>query len=545
MVHPTSAGDGVLWVKFPRSDGYSRPPRWGKGKSWKEVKDDELSEPYRWRWYKAIGEALARAFEWNVTDPASCILSSFPQGYVFYFADREYSRKHKDVYLCGSKIFRSPLEFIEHAIWLYKDPNLTPEKCRCTKCTRTPQSEITKDLKSRGIFPEISLSQSTTQRRSNRIIRTRYPDSQPTFSSTGQETPTRSQTNPPGLPLEPERESHGRQKVTTPTRPSPEFQFRIGDLVNVLLEHTIESTNPNTSIRVWPATIVDVIPALYPQLREAVGYNSTGSDDCSDIVVQVLGFTDLQLTLPPDEILPYNPIFHDIPLSDSLSLEIVGNNSVNHVQELASLPSEFEVAAPLYHHAVRLASKIASEWSILERCQTKTLDNGETLIQANSIWLGGEELQVGDFVKVALPNDVLNELVNRAGPSPSPKLDGIFAHIYGFDIKIDTQARGEADLSVSVALFKLEPEENDGNGRMEDTGLPPPPVGFSFRLLHDSDSSEALNGDWITGRYYPNYLAQVTTEKRLDDDLLLEQLSKFWEVAGLKMGLVVKRLYIE
>ncbi|KAG7090429.1 hypothetical protein E1B28_009548 [Marasmius oreades] len=532
MVYSTSAGDGhgVLWVKFPRSDGYSRPPGWREGKNWKEVKDDELLEPYRWRWYKVIGEALARAFEWNVTDPTSCILSSFPQGYVFYFGDKQYKKSRKDFYLCGNKIFRSPVEFIEHAIWLYKNPNLTSEKCRCTKCTRTPQRAITKDLKSRGIFPEISLSQLTKQRRSNPIIRTRYPDSQPTFSSTGQETPTRSQTNPP----------------------SPEFQFRIGDLVDVLLEHTIESTNPNTSIRVWPATIVDVIPTLYPQLREAVGYISTGSDECSDIVVQVLGFTDLQLTLPPDEILSYNPIFHEFPFcaTQALSLGIVGKDSVDHVREFVSLPSEFESAVPLYHHAVRLASKIASEWSILERCQTtgKTLDNGETLIQANSVWLGGEELQVGDFVKVALPkdSDVLNELVN---PGPSPKLDGIFAHIYGFDIKIDTQARGvSADLSVSVALFKLEPEENDGKNRCtEDTGLPPPPVGFSFHLLHDS---EVLNGDWITGRYYPDYLVQVITEKRLglsedDDEMLLEQLSKFWEVAGLKMGLVVKRLYMD
>jgi hypothetical protein len=81
----------------------------------------------------------------------------FPAGYTLWShltGDiRDPANPRVDAYLYGSpnKIFRSPMEFVEHAIWLMKDGPSTGLHCLCKYCTPGQnQLAINRRLNRRG-----------------------------------------------------------------------------------------------------------------------------------------------------------------------------------------------------------------------------------------------------------------------------------------------------------------------------------------------------------------------------------------------------------
>ncbi|KAG7090447.1 hypothetical protein E1B28_009564 [Marasmius oreades] len=577
MTDTISKNGSISRITFPRSDGspnrQPNPSRAIKLRECKANENSELVDPHMWKWYKAIGEALARALKWPNVEPNACILSSFPKYYTLYKQARGCS---EDCFLFGSincRPFRSPNEFIEHAIWLFTDPTMTKTNCRCRGCTHNPQRNITNDLKRRGIFWTDSLLRVKKQtsgptacapQRTQSLVEIESSDSSP---STSQENQPRNDLK---VMLQPQLEPYGAAQRTVALEVAPlsrNCQFRIGDLIDVILEHPIESPDLKVSICAWPAIVLNVIPALlvYSKSFEMSSTAFTGSDDC-DIVVQILGFDEFALAVSQENVLPYHPVFHTNHPPCTLSFELA--KEVNHVAAHAtSFSIKFEVATALHTRAVQLAVKVASKWSILNQSQAETFDNGsKTLIRASSIWLGGEEIQVGDVVKVAFPSGVVDELTksvtqsSSTTPGPSrPGPDGLFARIYGFDVILHSPADSEetrissgeqgledaAELRVSAAFYKLEPmgdasrDHRCMDGDLKNINLPPAPAGFTFYPLHDPDLEVVFRGDQcITGRYHPALLERI-----LPGRCLSEELWKVWEVAGLKMGAGVRRKF--
>ncbi|KAF9257754.1 hypothetical protein L218DRAFT_1005794 [Marasmius fiardii PR-910] len=569
----TSIVNDIHRVQFPRSDGRSLKPRRPNTIPVQEQEEEDGRVTHKW--YSATGEALARYFKWNV-NPSSCILSSFPQDYTLCRSIEKRPGHGYEYFLCGSTIsssFRSPAEFIPHAIWLFEDPTLSKVNCKCLHCSRRPQKEVTADLKRLGVFPEISPSQTKSKPIPQTLILA-IPQSAQNFdarapiSSQQQKQP---QTHiPRPITLLPEYEPPRPQTKTAPPltnstiRYRPRSQFRIGDLVTVLLDHPITCVNSDTPITMWPAIVQAKRLVFCPELLEVIDPSLINLDDC-DVLVRFLGFRDHTLTVAHKKILPYHPLFHtSCTVPTSLKLE-ENEATVNHAQAhdstLTSFPSLFETAAPIYNHAVRSASKVASEWCALEpeRFQIKILDTGEVSTKPKRIRFGGEELRLGDLVKVSLPTTDVDELTNKklgsSVSSSSPSLgsgpDGIFGRVYEFEVKVDVQ--GKFNLEVTVALFSLKSiylMGDDGDEQRltgDSESLSPPPEGFVFHLLHDPGFEVVLSGEFIVGRYHPNYLARMLVDKRFDfceDDELLEELSKLWEMAGLKMGRASGKIHV-
>ncbi|KAL0567899.1 hypothetical protein V5O48_014095 [Marasmius crinis-equi] len=612
--------NGIFWVQFPRSDGSSerRPGNPGTYKEIEENSPAKLKEHLR-KWCFGIGEALARAFQWH--DPTLYALSSLPEGYALYLSNH---RGKNDYQLWGHKHhrFRTATEFIEHSIWLFKDSTLNRDNCRCLACTKRPQREITKDLKLRGIFPDVlrkhiripcesdygRTPSATPQTEKHKLSstraagsisppqlqspldseswRTHHPQTQPqeTFPEMAaslspsltqpdlgsrplpsnhhytRSSPTElsqgsmlHSTTQPCTPARADLEVWtrynangstilGTQLSSEPTQPTaptyaryiPQWErsFRVGELVHIVLKNPIQIIpESNQKIHLWPAMIVEFAPIKGPFV-DAIGIEEEQYH--LDFVVELLGFGSLNsvTVVKQDQVVLYSPD-HDI--------ELLGMDcSDSELFEAGELPMT-------YAQAVTRARRLASTWSVAmaDNAEKVKLEDGGVGVRTQTIRWGSEQIQPGDFVKIALSRAEHDALVT-AGINLALQPDlGLFASVYVLQYRLD-EAGTSGELMTTVGLFGLEQVDTDAEEEgppPQQSSLPDPPAGFRFISLHDEESEVTLSADCITGRYFPGYLAKMLLDEDLpeEEEEILAHLERLWELQGVKMNATVRR----
>lgn len=112
--------------------------------NWMEHLPDDHKINKEWRQY--VGTFIAERFlGYTNTDDTAYWMSGFPPGYALYCHHKtmpEGKQDRHDVYLYGSPEgkFRSPDEFLMHALWLMEGGSWN--ECKCKYSTGMPQIEI-------------------------------------------------------------------------------------------------------------------------------------------------------------------------------------------------------------------------------------------------------------------------------------------------------------------------------------------------------------------------------------------------------------------
>jgi len=171
------------------------------------------------------------------------------------------------------KRFRTPREFIFHAIWLMGDMK---GNCDCPYCTKRAQKEVTADLEAKGI---IIPSSSGTQRL--KPIRSNRTDGGSRYRARVHDTRTYAAVRPVPKLLKPkpgtlkqamlvERDNDLRA-IYSKTSMELRRWFREGEVVWCVLSTPISAPESAISVRYWPAVIEQVklksVPVPQPVAR--------------------------------------------------------------------------------------------------------------------------------------------------------------------------------------------------------------------------------------------------------------------------------------
>ncbi|RXW23895.1 hypothetical protein EST38_g1976 [Candolleomyces aberdarensis] len=145
-----------VYIDFPRTDG--DPRTWPTNIQYAEdnegqinwMKELELDHPIAIKWRLVVGKALAMDMGREPAD--SAVLRNWPTHYKMYDHHKGPARGNvrHDIYLYGpqSRRFRSPNEFVAHALWLCRDPTMDTKNCFCKYCKKIPQKIISSALDS-------------------------------------------------------------------------------------------------------------------------------------------------------------------------------------------------------------------------------------------------------------------------------------------------------------------------------------------------------------------------------------------------------------
>ncbi|KAG2011803.1 hypothetical protein CC2G_011877 [Coprinopsis cinerea AmutBmut pab1-1] len=146
---PVAIPDNPVWITFERSDcAVPNPPpntvrivdedgciNW--------MKQLDLNDNHSIKWRVQVGHQIA--LDKGIPNPERAVLKDWPANYRFYDHHKgiENNPRH-DIYLYGppGKRFRSIMEFVPHAIWLMRDPQLDVSNCACKYCTKRAQRDI-------------------------------------------------------------------------------------------------------------------------------------------------------------------------------------------------------------------------------------------------------------------------------------------------------------------------------------------------------------------------------------------------------------------
>ncbi|KAK1233754.1 hypothetical protein PQX77_003071 [Marasmius sp. AFHP31] len=515
IAHERTPNQSIRFIIISRSDGdRARMP---KQSYWKKIEEDLESTKVEGplvRWYRGVGEALARAFKWEV-DPTTCILSRLPEGYTLYNstsghrADGSASRNDFQLYGHRSHRFRTPAEFIEHAIWLYGEDN--GESCKCIGCgSGRSQKHITNDLKDRGVYPEaLNPSKRSAAQPIHRHLATA-----------------------PGGPT----------SLLAHVAHTELHWCRPGELVHIALDEPLQASDSGLTISFWPAIFIQMVPK-----NQDLGIDDSSNAnglvvDKQSMLIRLLGLASSSTAetsttrVSQQQVFPYSPQLDSLPVDSSLTSRSSGDDD--------------NAALNLYTQATQRAHRVLCSWSIVADAIDRSLRlrDASTLIQPTSIWWGGEQIRKGDFVRVNLSESAIHDLVpvgTRIDEliTESP----LFARVYTFQSRVPDEAGdGDGELMMSVALYKLGTVE-EGSENLPDTDrLPVPPSGFYFVCAHDPESEVVLTGNCLLGRYYPEVVAGELLESHISlvgRDLSLERLDHFWEMQGLQRSEPAEKVF--
>ncbi|KAF8900986.1 hypothetical protein CPB85DRAFT_1439294 [Mucidula mucida] len=119
------------------------------------------------KWRRAIATALIKHTAGQ--SDRNYILSEWPEGYSLYYHTRAKQPEgvdkalRRDTYLIGGpRTFRTPAEFIPHAIYLNSDSPIGKEYCQCCYCSGKPQKSVSTQLVNDGLLPQKSVKASAS-----------------------------------------------------------------------------------------------------------------------------------------------------------------------------------------------------------------------------------------------------------------------------------------------------------------------------------------------------------------------------------------------
>lgn len=344
--------------------------------------------------------------------------------------------------------------------------------------------------------------------------------------------------------------------------------FRLGEVVWVRLDPSIESFSSSRRIEWWPALIQE--PRFKTELAPRTPGQPYGVRQFQVYRVLMLGTTS-QYVIPDEFILPYqaytlpSDFLHeitqgicftsqppDLDFDRALSftpLPLPLRAATGTMKEHQALPTNpplpltyLDALLP-YLTAIHISRLVSAYWCATDNYEFVSVPTEDIPIpikqtRFQGLWWGGERLWVGDLVRIKPGRNHLAG--NLRDPSPGAERRGLLLKleaIYLDEFKRETEGdivETEWKPMVSGTLYEVaqadfvEPEvllpgrsnSTDRAGDQINSPLPTPPPGFKFRAITPgADFDVHFELCMLAGRYYPNLLssplitsaAQVTT----------------------------------
>ncbi|KAF5320654.1 hypothetical protein D9758_018215 [Tetrapyrgos nigripes] len=510
-------------ISFPKSDG--------DASAWDEYRDPVLAEEKRVTllppespevqlWRARVANGLAKALCYSNGHDYDV---RFPDGYqlVAIRRKRVTDRDRYDMMLFGSTHvtrFRSPNEFIPHAIWLLTDPTLNHEDCHCHGHCRGMQGGDRNASKKRP--SETKVPQTSKRGRVQSLE----------ITSRHQSSTSNNIIQPPLSP------------------------FRKGELIYIKLPQPIHGPTSSETIEFWPAVVKDVS-------RDGSSFAYT---------VTLLGSLDLS-SLPHSSILPYSAYSAPPELVKSLGERATQQYSqcsnVDVVpRPFTDLPSKYTVdyATIPYLLALGITEMLALEWSLsavgrslaeisvsitsplalFYRPVGPSPHQFSPDILVDRLWWGAEYICAGDLIflrpsrEFFCAADILN--VSESGAlRPSPNVSESLSqdswlretllhirHIFVQELESEDGSE-RRDAQLCGTLYKIVPEsEKDAKKKKQSiaTTLPAAPRGYHFRpiLVNNFEAVVALelllcryHGNAPDNRFSPTFLVHEGRDIRI------------------------------
>jgi hypothetical protein len=475
----------------------------------------------------------------------------------------------------GRTRFRSVLEFIPHAIWLFSEKS-TP--CECKHCSKRPQRDIADDFASRGIISQPTAASSSKRPRPSipppalpRTKKRRLPEP-PQWPVA--ENFVQIITYHPDLPrlifnTRPEIPERGKELRSAKTH-----HFRLGELVWCMLASPIYPTKglkPGAEIKFWPGLIDDINLRTRPDadpMQEHIfsvkllALPHRAAFRSGDILPYQASRTTQALTdnlraLPPTQ-LEYNR-------DEFRKFDCVADNSAKRppfVRALSALALALEIAKEIQERWT-LTDQFSIQYHTLPPLPTTTSISAPTRLRSSptvtqnhflGMWWGPERIWMGDLVRVKMgrdafaPDGVPHVVFPPSGPGEATKttcevptgadMGELGARSRGLFIRVDrifiqnmptASEDGHPVKECRIAGMVYELADDDWNEHPESfeverkraaaqpdyIPLPEPPIGFQFRpiLAHGCECVMSLAA--LAGRYYPRILLHPLLENQV------------------------------
>ncbi|KAF9048302.1 hypothetical protein BDZ89DRAFT_1057876 [Hymenopellis radicata] len=353
----------------------------------------DLDSPGAIKWRCVLGKGLAAKYGWPGAHD-KYVLEDWPEGYALFdhHKGKPESPRH-DLYLYGhSKKFRSPAEFLPHAIWLTTPPAQRGD-CECKYCRGIPQRDITSKMRESGIYtaPHAFSPRATLQRRAQPKKRTVIQDIAPKLKQS---------PNVAKSPMVVER-SNDLRAMNAPSSSNMRRWHREQELVWAGLLKPIQGTESNQCIRFWPGVIRELkvakktinVPSSPPpsyaqSTSSSNGQNGTAESESAILNrreppwsveerqlyrIQLLGTTSTVI-LSEDHVLPYQAYLHPQSLLDALGdvspAEIAIDDLTSNFDPLSD-GATWEAAVSSYALAIQIAGSLSEFWTLTDDWEIK------------------------------------------------------------------------------------------------------------------------------------------------------------------------------
>ncbi|KIO24850.1 hypothetical protein M407DRAFT_97788 [Tulasnella calospora MUT 4182] len=506
-----------------------------------------VNEPAAALWRKKVGTALAK--DLGLDQGKVWYLSGWPVDYeLFVHAKGPVNAPRLDLYLYGGPSkFRSANEFYPHARWLLTAPSLETTKCVCKYCGNV---KYQRQINFReGLGPPVASSPPND----------RSSASQGPIAS-GSGTKTRPRRAPVAGVSSPQQQVEDNRFHPVNTYLESDLRsrrsFRLGEIVWVHLDPSIESFSSGRRIEWWPAVIQE------PRFKTELAPRTPGEpyDVRQSQVYRVLMLgTTSQYVIPDGSILPYQAytlpydFLHEItqavcstPLKQELDFDRVlsftplplplrtAPGTIKGHQALSAnppLPLTYLDALLPYLAAIYTARLVSTYWCATDNYEFVSIPAHDVPVlikqtRFQGLWWGGERLWIGDLVRIKPNRSHLAG--NLRDPSQGAEKRGLLLRleaIYLDEFKREVEGEvveTEWKPMVSGTLFEVahagfvesevpSPGGSNSPGRPGDpinTPLPAPPPGFQFRAITPgADFDVHFELCMLAGRYYPNLLS--------------------------------------
>ncbi|KAF7294063.1 hypothetical protein MKEN_01452700 [Mycena kentingensis (nom. inval.)] len=466
-----------------------------------------LDEPMAIKWRVEVGAAVGE-FLGIGEDAERCVLRSWPDGYGMFFKERMLRNSlQRDFYLYGAPAtFRSPKEFIQHAIWLMRkdrksiEPTWLKEiRRRGRKKPEKPAAHITTTAKSARHCPRAAMpvnlkptpaaKQSALKQRVNARPPKKvwWKDLQAALEVSSKAGPAAGSKG-----VQPAVTTVASTKIPPVASRFP----RTGELVWYLLDNPIQlSEYSGAAIRFWPALVQQ--QSRHPKVPR------------TEYTIRLLASSMVLYTVDEASLLPYMAYEVDSDIKALIEVRVprfwwITDLEDEGVDLLNATEEDVDAVLTAYAVALEAAIKIRGSWTVSGPFEAPAQTQPEAGWQFQGVWWGPEHIRVGDLVRLnASRDDLLQPLLgaNGEGEEEATYEQGVFLKVNALFTKMIDRRRVVA---ASGAVYELAAADR-GAGQIEP--LPKPPKGFKFTaLLPANEQVELPVEKFVAGRYYPRIL---------------------------------------
>ncbi|KIK70462.1 hypothetical protein GYMLUDRAFT_253842 [Collybiopsis luxurians FD-317 M1] len=461
-------------------------------------RDQEAPPEIERKWLTTISEGLAETLNIPLSSGHGK-LQSFPEGYRLVMKVRE-KKKHADYYLKGTPFtssFRSPNEFLPHALWLLRDSTLDHSLCQCQ-------------------YHPLR-SEPSSRKSQMHIVSLSNDDHAPVDlkKSCGSHSASR---------------PRGDQKGQTPKMNSLLHVVRRGETVWAALNPPISAAFALASIKFWPCVVVE-------KLSESATAGRT-----RQVKIKPLGPLEVQV-VDERRLLPYQAYLLPRELIHALKRVCIKEVqpyeeptwSINFGDFEYSFPPPqpaFDLIALSYAQALLEASDHNISWSIAQGVPSipKYLDSSGVIsckpmsrTQTDNTGLiirfGLEQIAVGDFLRLRISREELPYSDCVLSPSrPGAYSLSVFFELDSLELASGAKTRSlflqvtswswrlveeSKNLYAVGVLYELADSDSADVTPEQETRIPQAYYGYVFRSILQPGYMAEVPLDEVAGKYYP------------------------------------------